>query len=197
MLAQLDPDLLNRLWFPLGEQSKEETRAEADRAGLAVAQRADSQEACFLAGDDYRSFLSRHGLPAREGAIVDADGHELGTHTGAWGFTPGQRRGIGVVAERPLYVIDTNAAANTVVVGPRDALARRRVRASGRLYLPVDRADAKLRYRSDPVPAMVSDTGDGFELELAEPVFGVARGQAAVLYEDDVVVGCGSVASAS
>lgn len=197
MLALLDPRHLARVWFPLGDQSKEETRAEADRAGLAVAQRADSQEACFLAGDDYRSFLARHGLPEREGAIVDADGRELGTHTGAWGFTPGQRRGIGVVAERPLYVIDTNAAANTVVVGPRDALARRRVRASGRLYLPIDRADAKLRYRSTPVPATVSDTGDGFELELAEPAFGVARGQAAVLYEGDAVVGCGTVTSAS
>jgi len=197
MLAQLDPELLDRVWFPLGEQSKDETRFEADRAGLAVAHRADSQEACFLAGDDYRSFLVRHGLPAREGAIVDAEGHELGTHTGAWGFTPGQRRGIGVVAERPLYVIDTDAAANTVVVGPRDALARRRVRASGRLYLPVERAEAKLRYRSTPVPATVSDTGDGFELELAEPVYGVARGQAAVLYEGDAVVGCGTVTSAS
>ena len=196
MLAQLDPDLLDRVWFPLGEQSKEETRAEADRAGLAVAQRSDSQEACFLAGDDYRSFLARHGLPAREGAIVDADGHDLGTHTGAWGFTPGQRRGIGVVAERPLYVIDTDAAANTVVVGPREALARRRVRTSGRLYLPVGRADAKLRYRSTPVSATVAETGDGFELELAEPVYGVARGQAAVLYEGDAVVGCGAVTSA-
>jgi tRNA-specific 2-thiouridylase len=196
MLAQLDPDLLERVWFPLGEQSKEETRAEADRAGLAVAQRADSQEACFLAGDDYRTFLARHGVPAREGAIVDADGRELGTHTGVWGFTPGQRRGIGVVAERPLYVIDTDAAANTVVVGPRDALARRRVRASGRLYLPVDRAEAKLRYRSNPIRATVSDTGGGFDLELAEPVYGVARGQAAVLYEGDAVVGCGTVISA-
>jgi len=125
------------------------------------------------------------------------EGRELGTHTGVWGFTPGQRRGIGVVAERPLYVIDTDAAANTVVVGPRDALARRRVRASGRLYLPVERAEAKLRYRSTPVPATVSDTGDGFELELAEPVYGVARGQAAVLYEGDAVVGCGAVTSAS
>ena len=197
MLASLDPRQLARVWFPLGEQSKDETRAEADNAGLAVAQRADSQEACFLAGDDYRSFLARHGLPPREGAIVDVEGRELGTHTGVWGFTPGQRRGIGVVAERPLYVIDTDAAANTVVVGPRDALARRRVRASGRLYLPVERAEAKLRYRSTPVPATVSDTGDGFELELAEPVYGVARGQAAVLYEGDAVVGCGAVTSAS
>lgn len=193
MLASLDPSLLARVWFPLGEQGKEETRAEAERAGLAVARRAESQEACFLAGDDYRTFLSRHGLASRRGAIVDADGRELGEHDGAWRYTPGQRRGIGVVAERPLYVIDTDAAANTVVVGPHHALARRHVRASGRLYADVAEVDAKLRYRSPAIPATASRTDDGFELELSEPAYGVARGQAAVLYSGDVVVGCGTV----
>jgi tRNA-uridine 2-sulfurtransferase len=197
MLGQLDPVVLDRIWFPLGDQDKEATREEADRAGLAVARRRESQEACFLAGDDYRTFLTRHGLAPRRGPIVDADGRELGTHGGAWRFTPGQRRGIGVVAERPLYVLDTDAAANTVVVGEREALARRRVRAAGRLYLQVDRVDAKLRYRSRAVPATVSGTGDGFELELDEPAYGVARGQAAVLYEGDAVVGCGTVTAAS
>jgi tRNA-uridine 2-sulfurtransferase len=197
MLAQIDPALLDRIWFPLGEQGKEETRDEAHRAGLEVAQRAESQEACFLAGDDYRTFLSRHGLAAKPGPIVDASGNELGTHGGVWEFTPGQRRGIGVVAERPLYVLDTDAAANAVVVGPHEALARRRIHASGRLHLPLDRADAKLRYRSPAIPARVSETGDGFELELEEPAYGVARGQAAVLYEGDAVVGCGIVGVSS
>ena len=197
MLAALDPRHLARVWFPLGEQGKEETRDEAHRAGLDVARRAESQEACFLAGDDYRAFLSRHGVASRSGPIVDQAGNELGTHGGVWAFTPGQRRGIGVVAERPLYVLDTDAAADAVVVGPHEALARRRVQASGRLYLPLDRADAKLRYRSPAVPARVADTGDGFELELDEPAYGVARGQAAVLYEGDAVVGCGIVTGAS
>ena len=197
MLAALDPRHLARVWFPLGEQTKDETRAEAQRAGLDVAQRAESQEACFLAGDDYRAFLARHGLAPRTGAIVNEEGNEVGMHEGAWGFTPGQRRGIGVVAERPLYVIETDASANTVVVGPREALARRRVRAAGRLYLPVERAEAKLRYRSPAVPATVSDTDEGFELELDEAAYGIARGQAAVLYEGDAVVGCGTVTSAS
>ncbi|HEX5245600.1 MAG TPA: tRNA 2-thiouridine(34) synthase MnmA [Gaiellaceae bacterium] len=197
MLAQLDPRHLARVWFPLGEQGKEETRAEADRAGLDVAHRAESQEACFLAGDDYRAFLSRHGLAPRPGPIVDAHGNELGTHCGAWEFTPGQRRGIGVVAERPLYVLDTDAAANAVVVGPHEALARRHVHAIGLLHLPVERAEAKLRYRSPAIPARVSGTGDGFELELDEPAYGVARGQAAVLYEGDAVVGCGIVRGSS
>ena len=197
MLASLDPSLLERICFPLGGQGKDETRAEAERAGLAVARRAESQEACFLAGDDYRTFLSRHGLGPRRGAIVDADGRELGEHDGAWGFTPGQRRGIGVVAERPLYVIDTDAAANAVVVGPHDALARRTVRATGRLYADASSVEAKLRYRSPAIPAAVSRTDDGFELELAEPAYGVARGQAAVLYAGDAVVGCGTVVAAS
>ncbi|MDE3189248.1 MAG: tRNA 2-thiouridine(34) synthase MnmA [Acidobacteriota bacterium] len=197
MLAQLDPELLDRVWFPLGDQDKETTRDEAGRAGLAVARRAESQEACFLAGDDYRAFLARHGVGSRKGAIVDADGNELASHDGVWGYTPGQRRGIGVAAERPLYVLDTDAATNTVVVGPKDDLARRRVTARGRLYAPAGRVEAKLRYRSRTVPATVSETGDGFALELEEPVYGVARGQAAVLYDGDAVVGCGTVTSAA
>jgi tRNA-specific 2-thiouridylase len=197
MLARLDPTHLDRIWFPLGEQDKETTRSEAESAGLAVARRAESQEACFLAGDDYRAFLGRHGLASRPGAIVDEDGRELGTHDGSWGFTPGQRKGIGVSAASPLYVIDADAAANIVRVGPRESLARRRVTASGRLYVHVDRADAKLRYRSPAVAAGVSATEHGFELELDEPAYGVARGQAAVLYEGDAVVGCGLVSSAA
>jgi tRNA-specific 2-thiouridylase len=196
MLAALEPQLLARIWFPLGEQDKDATRAEAERAGLAAARRAESQEACFLAGDDYRAFLERHGLPARSGAILDEQGRELGTHGGFWRFTPGQRRGIGVAARRPLYVLEANADANTVVVGPRESLARRCVRVSGRLYVDVDRAAAQLRYRSAAVAARVAPTAEGFELALAEPAFGVAHGQAAVLYEGDAVVGCGRVASA-
>jgi tRNA-specific 2-thiouridylase len=193
MLARLDPRFLDRLWFPLGDQTKEETRAEAERAGLAVARRADSQEACFLAGGDYRMFLQRHGLPAARGPIVDEDGRELGTHDGFWRFTPGQRRGLGVAAAAPLYAVRTNADTNTVVVGPREALATRTVNARGRLYADVRRADAKLRYRSAPLPATVEPRDGGFLLQLDEPAYGVAPGQAAVLYDDGVVVGAGLV----
>jgi tRNA-specific 2-thiouridylase len=195
MLARLDPARLGRVWFPLGGQGKEETRAEAERAGLAVARRAESQEACFLAGDDYRAFLGRYGLAPRGGVIVDEDGNELGAHDGFWRFTPGQRKGIGVTAARPLYVLGADARANTVVVGPHEALARHRVSASGRLYVDVERAEAKLRYRSPSVPARVAPAPRGFELELDEPAYGVAPGQAAVLYEGDAVVGCGVVSS--
>jgi tRNA-uridine 2-sulfurtransferase len=193
MLARLDPGRLDRIWFPLGEQDKEATRAEASHAGLAAARRAESQEACFLAGDDYRAFLSRQGVAQRTGAIVDANGVQLGTHDGHWTFTPGQRKGIGVAAAKPLYVIDSDARTNTVVVGEHEALARTQVSASGSLYVDVDRADAKLRYRSAAVAARVTRTPGGFSLELDEPAYGVARGQAAVLYEGDAVVGCGVI----
>ncbi|HZR94906.1 MAG TPA: tRNA 2-thiouridine(34) synthase MnmA [Gaiellaceae bacterium] len=194
MLAQLDPAQLDGLWFPLGEQDKESTRSEAADAGLEVAHRAESQEACFLAGDDYRAFLARQGLAPAEGAIVDERGAQLGSHDGFWRFTPGQRKGIGVSAPVPLYVLEADAAANVVVVGPKESLARRRVRARGRLHLDVDRASAKLRYRSPAVDASVARDDRGFVLTLDEPVYGVARGQTAVLYERDAVVGCGTIA---
>jgi len=197
MLARIDPATLGRLWFPLGEQDKDATRAEAERAGLAAAHRAESQEACFLAGDDYRTFLGRHGLEAQPGPIVDPDGHELGRHAGYWRFTPGQRKGIGVAAGTPLYVLGSEPARNAVVVGPREALARRRVAVRGRLYADVERVEAKLRYRSPSVGATVAADTGGFELTLDEPVYGVARGQAAVLYDGDAVVGCGLVSSAA
>jgi tRNA-specific 2-thiouridylase len=193
MLARLDPRFLDRLWFPLGEQTKTETRTEAERAGLAAAHRPDSQEACFLAGDDYRTFLGRHGLAAEQGPIVDEEGRELGTHDGFWRFTPGQRRGLRVSSTAPLYAVRTVARTNTVVVGPREALATQTVEARGRLYGDVPRVEVKLRYRSAPVQATVEPQDGGFRLELDEPAYGVARGQAAVLYEDGVVVGVGLV----
>ena len=90
--------------FPLGDQTKEETRAEAAALGLAAARRAESQEACFLGGDDYRAFLERQGLQATTGPVVDADGATIGEHDGYWRFTPGQRRGVRIASDRPLYV---------------------------------------------------------------------------------------------
>ncbi len=193
MLARVDPAKLDRISFPLGAQTKAETRAEAERAGLAAAGRGESQEACFLAGDDYRSFLERRGLEAQEGSIVDEDGQEIGRHSGYWRFTPGQRKGLGVSAQQPLYAIRSDARTNTVVVGRREALARTTIDAAGRLYVPVDRAHAKLRYRSEAVPTRIHQQGGGFRLELDQPAYGVAPGQAAVLYEDDVVVGAGII----
>jgi tRNA-specific 2-thiouridylase len=196
MLASLDPRHLERISFPLGEQDKDATRAEAERAGLAAAHKPESQEACFLAGDDYREFLRRQGLEPREGAVVAEDGTELGRHDGFWRFTPGQRRGLGVAALEPLYVLGTRPDANAVVVGPRSSLARTCVTVRGRLYADVERVEAKLRYRSPAAPATVDATPRGFTLELDEPAYGVAPGQAAVLYDGDAVVGYGLIAAA-
>jgi tRNA-uridine 2-sulfurtransferase len=196
MLGRLDPRLLERIWFPLGEQTKDETRAEAASAGLAAAGRSDSQEACFLAGGDYRDFLARHGLEPAEGSVVDEEGKELGRHNGFWRFTPGQRRGLGVAAGEPLYALRGDPATNTVVAGPREALATTEVEARGRLYVPARRVEAKLRYRSPAIASEVIENDRGFRLLLDEPAYGVAPGQAAVLYEDDVVVGAGTIRGA-
>lgn len=198
MLARVDPRSLRRLWFPLGEQTKEETRAQAQAAGLDADGRGESQDACFLAGGDYRDFLARHGLAPQAGAVVDESGREVGAHEGFWRFTPGQRRGLGVAAAEPVYTLRTEPRRNVVVVGPRAALARREVRVrAGRLFVPVERAEVKLRYRSPAAPARVEAAGRGFRLHLDEPAYGVAPGQAAVLYEDDAVVGAGLISSAA
>jgi tRNA-specific 2-thiouridylase len=193
MLARLDPHFLERLWFPLGEQGKEETRAEAVRAGLAVASRVESQEACFLAGGDYRDLLERHGLSSREGPLVDEDGNELGRHAGFWRFTPGQRKGLGLAAGEPLYALRSEPETNTVVVGSRAALATCEVAARGRLHVPVARAQVKLRYGSPAAAAEVTAEPGGFRVRLDEPAYGVAPGQAAVLYDGDAVVGAGTI----
>ena len=196
MLATVDPSLLAHIAFPLGTSTKPEVRAEATAAGLDAAQRPESQEACFLAGDDYRAFLGRHGLEASDGAIVDEDGNELGRHGGSWRFTPGQRRGIGVAAAEPLYALRTDVATNTVVVGPHRALACTHLDVEGTLHTAVRRADAKLRHRSLALPARVEETEAGFALQLERPAFGVAPGQVVALYDDDAVVGSGVVSTA-
>jgi tRNA-specific 2-thiouridylase len=195
MLATVDPALLDRVAFPLGNDTKAEVRREAASAGLAAARRPESQEACFLAGGDYRAFLGRQGVVASPGNIVDEAGTVLGRHDGLWRFTPGQRRGVGVASHEPLHVLRSDRRSNTLVVGPRSALATRRVTARGRLYDSASEVEAKLRYRSPAVAAEVEPTEDGFELELRRPVDAVAPGQVAVLYDRDVVVGTGIIES--
>jgi tRNA-specific 2-thiouridylase len=196
MLATVDLGLLERVGFPLGTTTKAAVRAEALDAGLDAAGRRESQEACFLAGDDYRSFLERQGVPSTPGEIVDETGSVLGRHEGLWRFTPGQRRGLGVASSEPLHVVRSDPGSNTLVVGPRRSLGARTVSARGGLHLAVDRVEAKLRYRSPPVAATVTLIAGGFELDLDEPVGAVAPGQVAVLYDDDAVVGAGVIESA-
>jgi tRNA-specific 2-thiouridylase len=199
MLGLVDPGVLPRLWFPLGGQSKDETRAQGRAAGLQAAARPESQEACFLAGDDYRTFLERHGLVSAGGPVIDGAGRKIGRHEGYWRFTPGQRRGLGVAGEgEPLYAVTTIPERNTVVAGPRRALARTEVHVhEGRLHVPVDRVEVKLRYRTAAVPALVEPIGSGFELKLERPVEAVASGQVAVLYEEGAIVGAGLISGAA
>jgi tRNA-specific 2-thiouridylase len=197
MLATVDPALLSQVGFPLGTTTKEAVRAEALDAGLAAAGRRESQEACFLAGDDYRSFLERQGIASSAGEIVDEAGVVLGRHDGLWRFTPGQRRGLRLASSEPLHVVRSERASNTLVVGPRSSLGSRKVSARGSLYLAVERVEAKLRYRSRPVGATVTRVPGGFELELAEPVEAIAPGQVAVLYDHDAVVGAGVIERAT
>jgi tRNA-specific 2-thiouridylase len=128
---------------------------------------------------------------------VDERGAEVGRHDGHWRFTPGQRRGLGVAAGEPVYALRSEPATNIVVVGPRESLARRSVDVRGRLFAPVERAEAKLRYRSPAVAASVEAGATGFRLRLDEPAYGVAKGQAAVLYDGEAVVGAGLISSAA
>jgi tRNA-specific 2-thiouridylase len=193
MLATVAPALLDRVAFPLGEAMKTDVRSEAAAAGLAAAGRSESQEACFLGGDDYRTFLRRHGVADQPGPIVDLDGHVVGRHDGLWRFTPGQRRGIGVAADEPLYALRGDASSATLVVGPRRALRTQAVLARGRLYVDAERVEVKVRYRSPAIPASVEADGDLVRISLDEPVEAVAAGQVAALYAEDAVVGAGVI----
>jgi tRNA-specific 2-thiouridylase len=202
MLAALPPELLRRLGFPLTELTKPEVREIAARHGLAVARKAESQDLCFLAGQGKRGFLRRHGgLRERDGAVIDSAGRTLGRHRGHHDFTVGQRRGIGVSAPEPLYVLATDAAANTVTVGTRAELEKRRVRVRDAvLHRDGGEVDAvKLRYRSKALPATLEATGRGrhpvLEVELGEAFPGVAPGQTAVLMAGEKIVGHGTIAA--
>jgi tRNA-specific 2-thiouridylase len=202
VLSGLAPESLARLRFPLGDMHKAQVRELAERAGLAVARKRDSQDLCFLAGTRHGEFLERHGgLGERVGPIVDRAGTVLGEHTGAHVFTVGQRHGLGVAAPEPLYVLATDTHANTVTVGPRDALLARevavreatlhrgggcvdgvRVRSHGRRYA--------CRLPGELAPGRHARLA----IELEDPAERTAPGQIACLYAGDVVVGHGTIA---
>jgi tRNA-specific 2-thiouridylase len=194
MLAALSPASLARMRFPLAELTKDSVRAMAAGAGLPVASRADSQDLCFLAGVGKARFLARHGgLDDAPGEIVRPSGEVVGSHRGAHHFTVGQRKGLGVAAAEPMYVLRTEGS--RVVVGTRDELAVDRVLVRGaRLHRPGAEVDAvRLRYHSRAVPCRVLGEGPRLELELREPFHGAAPGQMACLLRGDVVVGYGTI----
>ncbi len=202
MLAALPPELLARLSFPLTDMTKEEVRAVAARHGLAVAKKPESQDLCFLAGQGKRGFLRRHGnLVDRDGAVVDRSGRTLGRHRGHHNFTVGQRRGTGVSMNEPVYVIATDAAANTVTVGTREELETSRIRVRDAvLHRDGARVDqVRLRYHSATLPATLGAAApgrhDALEVELAEPFTAASPGQTAVLMDGETIVGHGTIAA--
>jgi tRNA-specific 2-thiouridylase len=204
MLAALPPGLLERVRFPLVDLTKPEVREIAARHALAVAKKPESQDLCFLSGQGKGDFLRRHGgLREREGDVVDRSGKPIGRHRGHHNFTVGQRRGIRVSAEEPLYVLATDANANTVTVGPRRDLMARTVRLRDAvLHREGEAIDAvRLRYRSRPVPAAVVATGTGrhaeLQVELGEDFAGVSPGQTAVLLRGEAIVGHGTIVAAA
>jgi tRNA-specific 2-thiouridylase len=193
MLAALSRATLARLRFPLGELTKPQVRALAREHALPVAGKPDSQDLCFLAGTGRARFLARHGgLRERPGDVLDAGGRVLGRHRGHFNYTVGQRRGLGVHAAEPLYVVGTDARANTVTVGPREALLTDTVAVRGvRLHRDATAVDRiKLRYRAAPVPGRL----EGDMVVLDAPFSAPAPGQTAVLLAGDVVVGCATIA---
>ena len=199
MLAQLDAPVRERLIFPLGELEKAAVRDLAREAGLAAAEAVESQEVCFVGASGYRPFLERYGgLDRRQGAIVDADGRRLGGHEGYWRYTVGQRRGIGLAADEPLYVIATRPERNEVVVGPRRALA-----VSELLLRPATvhgelgdgPLEVRVRYRGRPARGRARREGrHGLLVALDEPAEGVAPGQTAALYCNGRLVAAGTIA---
>lgn len=205
-LSGLEPGSLARLRFPLGELTKPEVRAIAERAGLPVAKRRDSQDLCFLAGTRQGDFLARHGrLHARPGPLVDRAGRRLGTHAGVHTLTVGQRRGLGLgpgldASAEPLFVLSSEQASNTVTVGPRRSLLTRVVRARAvTLHRDASVVDAvKVRYRGPRLACRVAGThGAGahetIEVELLDPAERTAPGQIACLYAGELIVGNGVI----
>lgn len=202
MLSALSPAELPRLRFPLGELTKPEVRRIARAAALPVADKKESQDLCFMAGTNRRAFMTKHSARRdEEGEILDTRGRVIGLHRGHRHYTVGQRRGLGVAAPKALYVLEKRPAENRVVAGTWDELAVSQVKlVPARLHRSAARVDrARLRYRSEPVRCRVLggfEAGErqSLELELEEPVHGVAAGQTACLLEGDLVLGHGTIA---
>jgi len=199
MLARLRGEQLERLTFPLGGLEKPAVRALARDAGLPVADKRESQDLCFLAGSGRKAFMRRHGgrrLAPAPGEIVDQKGRLLASHSGHHDYTVGQRRGLGVAGSEPLYVLSKDATSNRVVVGSRSELATSDVRLEDViLHRPAERVRAaRLRYRASPIPCRAVPREAGVELQLERPADVAAPGQVACLMDDELVVGCGTIA---
>jgi tRNA-specific 2-thiouridylase len=204
-LWELTQEQLSHAMFPLGEMSKPEVREVAREHALAVAEKSESQEICFVPDGDYAGFIDRYleatGSADRTpgtGEIVGAGGEVVGHHSGIHRYTVGQRRGIGIAAERALYVINIDAEKNQVLVGGRDELlaqefvaARVNWVSQEGLERPI-RAEVSVRYRHTPAPATITRAGEGrVSVTFDEPQRAITPGQATVFYSGDEVLGGG------
>ncbi|MDQ5846502.1 MAG: tRNA 2-thiouridine(34) synthase MnmA [Acidobacteriota bacterium] len=204
-LWELTQEQLSRALFPLGEMSKPEVRDVAREHALAVSEKSESQEICFVPDGNYSAFIDRY-LDATgsidqkpgEGEIVTTGGDVIGQHSGIHRYTIGQRRGIGIAAEQPLYVIGIDSLHNRVIVGGGDELLGLEFTAAGVNWIAFDnpaspvRADVRVRYRHTPVPATITPVNDGrVQVRFDEPQRAITPGQATVFYHGDEVVGGG------
>ena len=200
MLFNMTQDQLAHTVLPLAELTKAEIRAKADEAGLAVAHKSDSQDICFVPDGDYAAVIARLGVKSKQGNFVHMNGTVLGKHKGQIHYTIGQRKGLGVSYEYPLYVISKDMATNTVVLGPNDALFSKELWASDVNFITVDkltepmRVTAKARYRMKDVPATIEPAEDGLvHVIFDEPQRAITPGQAVVFYDGQYVVGGGII----
>jgi tRNA-specific 2-thiouridylase len=198
-LFGLTQEQLATALFPVGHLEKTEVRRLARERGLPVADKAESQEICFVPDDDYAGFVERHSPAAdRSGPIVDADGRELGRHDGVHHFTVGQRRGLGVASRRPLYVVGVRPDTRTVVVGDGETLLRDHLVARDVSWLSIPapsreiRAHARIRYRHAEAPASIRPLGGRrAEVRFESKQRAITPGQAVVFYDRDVCLGGG------
>nr|WP_307788981.1 tRNA 2-thiouridine(34) synthase MnmA [Glycomyces salinus] len=204
VLGVLTPAQLAHSMFPLGDTPKDLVRAEAEERGLAVARKPDSHDICFIADGDTSGFL-KNRLGSEEGDIVDSGtGEVLGSHDGAHQFTVGQRHGLGLrrpaADGKPRYVLSITPVDNRVEVGPRDALRVDRIRTAAPVWLDEERtgpfeAEVQLRAHGQVHPATVAADADGLTARLHRPAYGVAAGQALVVYDPDAEAGDAVLAS--
>jgi tRNA-specific 2-thiouridylase len=203
-LFGLTQEQLSRTLFPLGNMTKPEVRELARKHGLALAEKPDSQEICFVPGGDYKRFIdayladSGEALPDTTGELVTTAGDVIGEHHGIHNFTVGQRKGLGVATGSPLYVIQINGADKQVVVGGEENLYTRTLRTRRVNLIAVDdlaeamRVSVKIRHRHEAAAATLEKTGDDEILvTFDQPQRAITPGQAAVFYDGDVVVGGG------
>ena len=200
MLFNMTQDQLAHTVLPLAALTKAEIRAKADEAGLAVAHKSDSQDICFVPDGDYAAVIARLGVKSKQGNFVHMNGTVLGKHKGQLHYTIGQRKGLGVSYEYPLYVISKDMVTNTVVLGPNEALFSKELWASAVNFITVDkltepmRVTAKARYRMKDVPATIEPAEDGLvHVIFDEPQRAITPGQAVVFYDGQYVVGGGII----